>query len=60
VYIGTTQDITERMRLDNVLRQDEERFRILSEINSLLLTSKQWALNSNFLNNTVISHLPSE
>ena len=41
VYIGTTQDITERMRLDNVLRHDEERFRILSEINSLLLTSQQ-------------------
>ncbi len=41
VYIGTTQDITERKRLDETLRQDEERFRILSEINSLLLTSQQ-------------------
>ena len=41
VYIGTTQDITEQKRLDNALRQDEERFRILSEINSLLLTSQQ-------------------
>ena len=41
VYIGTTQDITERKRLEDTLWQDEERFKVLSEINSLLLTSQQ-------------------
>jgi PAS domain S-box-containing protein len=41
VYIGTTQDITERKHLDEVLQIKERRFRILSEINSLLLTSRE-------------------
>jgi PAS domain S-box-containing protein len=41
VYVGTTQDITERKRLEIELQQSEERFKILSEINSLLLTSQE-------------------